>query len=79
MTNIKARFIKKSFLVSPDPEKSYILKTNASDYAIKGTLKQKINGKFYPIIFYSRKFTDVKFNYEIHNKKLLIIIAIFKK
>ena len=29
--------------------------------------------------FYFRKFTDAEFNYEIHDKKLLAIIVIFKK
>ena len=79
MTDIKTRFIKKSFLISSDPEKPYILKTDVSDYAIKNTLKQKVNKKLHSVVFYSRKFTDVKFNYEIHDKKLLIIIVIFKK
>ena len=79
MTDIKARFIKKYFLISSDPEKSYILKTDASDYAMGGILKQKINRKFHPVAFYSRKFTELKLNYEIYDKKLLIIIVIFKK
>ena len=79
MTDIKARFIKKSFLILSDPEKSYILETDASDYAMEGILGQKINKKFHPVAFYSRKFTNVEFNYEIHDKKLLTIIAIFKK
>ena len=79
MTDVKARFAKEFFLILSDPEKSYILKTDASDYAIKDTLEQKINKKFYSIIFYFRKFTNAKLNYEIHDKKLLAIVAIFKK
>ena len=79
MTDIKARFIEKSFLILSDPEKPYILEIDISDYTIKGTLKQKINKKLHSVAFYSRKFTDVKFNYEIHDKKLLVIIATFKK
>ena len=79
MTDVKARFTKKLLLVCLDSEKSYILKTNASDYAIRNILKQKINKKFHSVAFYSRKFTNVKFNYEIYDKKLLIIIVIFKK
>ena len=78
MTDIKTRFIKKLFLVLSDPEKSYILETDASDYAMKDILKQKINKKFHPVAFYFRKFTNVELNYEIHNKELLTIIAIFK-
>jgi len=46
---------------------------------MRDILKQKIDKKFYPVVFYSRKFTDAELNYKIHDKKLLIIIAIFKK
>ena len=66
----------KFFLLNP--EKSYILETNVLNYAMGSILKQKINKKIYSVIFYFRKFTDAEFNYEIYNKKLLIIIAIFK-
>ena len=79
MTDIKARFVKNFLLILLNLKKSYILKTNASDYTIKGTLKQKVNGKFHPVTFYFRKFTNAEFNYEIHDKELLIIIAVFKK
>ena len=79
MTDVKARFAKKPLLVSLNLKKLYILETNALNYAIRNTLRQKVNGKLYPVIFYFRKFTNVEFNYEIYNKKLLIIIAIFKK
>ena len=72
MTDIKARFIKESFLISSDPEELYILETDASNYTMKGILKQKVNKKFHPVAFYSRKFIDAELNYEIYNKKLLI-------
>ena len=39
MTDIKARFIKESFLILSDSEKLYILKTDASDYAMKDILR----------------------------------------
>ena len=79
MTDIKARFIKEFFLVLSDPEKPYILEINASDYAMKNILKQKINKKFHSVAFYFRKFTDAELNYEIYNKKLLTIIVTLKK
>ena len=72
----KSSLFKKNLL---DPEKLYILETNASDYTIKDILKQKINENFYSVIFFFRKFTNAELNYEIYNKKLLTIIAIFKK
>ena len=39
MTDVKVRFIEESFFILSDSEKLYILKTNVSDYAMKGTLK----------------------------------------
>ena len=39
MTDVKARFIKELFLVLSDSKKSYVLETDASDYAMRGTLK----------------------------------------
>ena len=52
MTDVKARFVKKSFLVLSDLKKSYILETNASDYAIRGILRQKINRKLPDGVFH---------------------------
>ena len=75
---MKARIVEKSIMVSSDPEKLYILETDSSDYAIGGTLGQKIDGKLYSVTFYFRKFTNAELNYEIHDKELLIIVAIFK-
>ena len=68
---LKPGLLKIFFLILPDPEKSYILETDVSDYAMRGTLEQKINEKFHPVTFYSRKFINAEFNYEIYNKKLL--------
>ena len=79
MTDIKARFTEEPLLVSPDPEKPYILETDASDYAMGGTLGQKVDGKLHPVAFYSRKFTDAELNYEIHDKELLAIVATLKE
>ena len=79
MTEIKARIIEETLLILLNSEELYILKTDASDQAIKAILKQKINKNFHPVAFYFRKFTESELNYEIHDKKLLIIIAVFKK
>ena len=79
MTDVKVQIIKEFILVLSDSKKIYILETDVLNYTMKSTLKQKINGKFHPITFYFRKFTNAELNYEIHDKKLLIIIVIFKK
>jgi len=79
MINVKTRFAKKLLLILSDLEKPYILKTDASDYTLKDILKQKVDKKLHPVAFYSRKFTDAELNYEIHDNKLLTIIATLKK
>ena len=35
---------------------------------------QKHNRKIYKIIYYSKKISFTKLNYDIHNKKLLVIV-----
>jgi hypothetical protein len=66
-------------LISPDQKKPYILKTDALDYAIDAILKQISEKRLHPIAYYLKKLFLVKFNYEIYDKKLLAIIAAFKK
>ena len=79
MTDVKARFAEEFFLILSNLKKLYILKTDALNYVMKGILKQKINKKLYSVAFCFRKFTNAEFNYEIYNKKLLIIVVIFKE
>ncbi|KAJ1028874.1 hypothetical protein NDA18_002898 [Ustilago nuda] len=51
------------------------LETNASDFAIAGVLKQKLEGRWHPVAFYSRKMSSAEKNYEIHDKELLAVVA----
>ena len=61
-------------------KKSITLKTNASNQTIKACISQSDEKKrLYLIAFYSKKLTNAELNYEIHNKKLLIIIDSFKQ
>lgn len=56
------------------------LETNASDEAIEACISQSDDKKrLHFIAFYSKKLTDAELNYEIHDKKLLIIIDSFKQ
>ena len=61
-------------------EKSVIFKTNISNYIIADILSQ-LNKKenLHSIIFFFSKMFLKKYNYEIYNKNLLIIIKIFKE
>jgi len=63
-----------------ESEKLIMLKTNASDEAIKACISQLDDKRHLHLIaFYSRKLTDAELNYEIHDKKLLAIVDSFKQ
>ena len=59
-------------LVLPDPNKQFILETDASDYAIAGVISQENEqGKLQPIAFFSRSLVDAEKNYPIHDKEMI--------
>ena len=56
------------------------LKTNALNQTIKICISQLNDKKrLYLIAFHSKKLINVKLNYKIHNKKLLVIVDSFKQ
>ena len=56
------------------------MKADTSDQAQKSVLSQSNKlENIYLVVFYSQKFTELKLNYEIYNKKLLIIVKAFKQ
>ncbi len=63
-----------------ESEKLITLKMNVSDEAIKACINQSNDKRcLHLIAFHSRKFTNVKLNYKIHDKKLLTIVDFFKQ
>ena len=63
------------------PNRTTILKTDASDYVIAAILSQ-INpddSTLCPISFFSRSMTSAELNYDIYDKELLAIFAAFKE
>ena len=51
------------------------IKTNVSDLTIKIYFCQQHDGKWKPVAYYSKKMSTAKQNYDIHDKKLIIIIS----
>ena len=52
-----------------------IVETNSSDYINNRVSTQlRENRSLHPIIFFSKNLNSIKYNYEIYNKKLLVII-----
>jgi len=63
-----------------ESRKLITLEINASDEAIEACISQSDDKKrLHLIAFHSRKLTEVKLNYEIHNKKLLTTVNFFKQ
>ena len=56
------------------------IKTNVSNYVVATILSQRnLDNEFHFVIFISKKMSSIECNYEIYDKKLLIIIKVFEK
>ena len=58
-----------------DSEKNIRMETDASDLAIGACILQMHDGKWHSVAYFSRKLTSAEQNYDIHDKKLLAIVA----
>ena len=62
-----------------NPAKKIMIEIDINRIVLDSILSQPDEKKrLYSVIFYSRKFTVPKLNYDIYNKKLLIIVNSFK-
>jgi hypothetical protein len=76
---LKYCFMTEPILTHFDPNYKCIVKTDASDFALSGTLSQVAKDKkLHPNAFHSRKFSPAEINYKIHDKELLAIVDSFK-
>ena len=72
-------FIKGLILAMFNLVKKIIIEIDINKIILGAILSQPNEKKrLYPIIFYFRKFTDPKLNYDIYDKKLLTIVDNFK-
>ena len=51
-----------------------VVETDASDFAVEACLYQIKNDEKQPIMYQSRKLSELKKRYEMHNKELLVIV-----
>ena len=65
----------KSLLRMFDENKSIRIETNVSNLIIETYLNQKYKKIWLFIIYYSKKLSLIEQNYDVHDKKLLIIIT----
>jgi len=55
------------------------METDASDYTLAAVLSiMTKDNEIYPVTFYSRMFSALELNYDVHNKELLAIFEAFK-
>jgi hypothetical protein len=72
---LKDRLTTADVLAHPDPQRQYVVTTDASDFAISGVLsQQQSDGTTRPIAFYSAKMNDAERRYATHEKELLALI-----
>jgi len=66
-------------LIFPDPEKEFVVETDASDFAVGCVLSQisSADNLLHPVAFHSRSLNKAEVNYTIYDKELLAIITAF--
>jgi len=72
---LKEECLKKSVLKMFDLKRSERMKIDASDLVIDACFSQLYEGMWHSVTYYSRKLSSAKQNYDIHDKKLLAIVA----
>lgn len=61
-------------LALPDPDRQYVVDTDASDYATGAVLQQDFGRGLQPIAFMSHKMSDAETRYPTHDKEMLAVI-----
>ena len=80
MNNLKQVFTTASVLMHFNSNRESLMKTNVSNYVSAKILSQRNDIEIlHPVIFFSKKHSSAKCNYEIYDKKLMIIIRCFEK
>jgi RNase H-like domain found in reverse transcriptase len=78
---LKTQFNSLTILAHFHPDRTTVVETDASDYAIATVLLQinPVDNLLHPITFYSQSMTSAELNYDIYDKELLAIFIAFKQ
>ena len=72
---LKEALCSAELLVYANPNRSYVLQTDASDYAVGAVLSQvQDDNKERPIAYWSHKLNKAEYNYSATEKELLAIV-----
>ena len=63
----------------PDPAKTFVLRTDASDEGIGAVLLQEFDGKFFPVSYASKRLSPAERNYSVIEKECLAIVWAVRK
>ena len=73
---MKKKFVEALILLLPNPEKPFLLESNALKWAMGAVLKQQnVNREWHPCGYLSQTFTDMQRNYDVGDRELLRIIT----
>ena len=76
---IKSYLTSEPILRLPDPAKTYLLRTDASNSGIGAVLMQKHDEKLFPVCYASKKLTGAERNYSTIEKECLAIVWSIKR
>jgi len=67
--------------VSPQESDPFWIEADSSDFATGAVLSQQstTDGKWHPVVFYSKSLSSVEWNYEIYDKEMLAIIRVLEE
>ena len=73
-TELKSALLGAPVLALPDPDRQYVVNTDASDFATGAVLQQDFGNGLQPIAYSSHKLSDAERRYPTHDREMLAII-----
>ena len=73
---LKTLLTSEPILYLPDPNKTYYLRTDASDYGVGAVLMQEHDSKLFPVCYVNKKFSSAERNYSTIEECLAIVWAL---
>jgi hypothetical protein len=71
---LKRRLTSTPLLIHADCTKPYVLRTDASDFAVGSVLSQEVGGSLHPIAYHSRKLSPAEAKYGAYAREMLAVI-----